>query len=144
MLCLVLNCSEMLFSRLMMWVMVLCLFFAEGFMSWMWKGISFLLPFLFAGYVSLCSRFLVCPKSHPKCSITIIKSNPKCSMTIIKSHQNVPWQLSKVTKMFHDNYPAQTQSLSPVQIPVLFKLMSFLIFKLFLKKHDIMIKLENV
>ena len=26
---------------------------AEGFMSWMWKGLAFLLPFLFFGYVSV-------------------------------------------------------------------------------------------
>lgn len=31
----------------------LTFFFSEGFQSWMWKGLTFLLPFLFFGHVSL-------------------------------------------------------------------------------------------
>ncbi|XP_022336533.2 transmembrane protein 120A-like [Crassostrea virginica] len=41
----------------------------EGFMSWMWKGISFLLPFLFAGYFfQLYNAYVLYRLSHdPKC-----------------------------------------------------------------------------
>lgn len=33
--------------------------FAEGFQSWMWRGLTFLLPFLFFGHVSQTSHILV-------------------------------------------------------------------------------------
>lgn len=32
---------------------------SEGFQSWMWRGLTFLLPFLFFGHVSLPLFFLI-------------------------------------------------------------------------------------
>ena len=48
------SCTSDLYitSYLICLCIYLCLF-TEGFQKWMWRGLSFLLPFLFGGYVSI-------------------------------------------------------------------------------------------
>lgn len=52
----------------------------EGFHTWMWKGLSFLLPFLFGGYIFQAYNSLVLYK--------------------LSSHPDAPWQVSVLSFLF--------------------------------------------
>lgn len=52
----------------------------EGFHSWMWKGLSFLLPFLFGGYIFQAYNSYV--------------------LYNLSSHPDAPWQVSFLSLLF--------------------------------------------
>lgn len=52
----------------------------EGFHTWMWKGLSFLLPFLFGGYLFQAYNSYVLYK--------------------LSSHSDAPWQVSVLSLLF--------------------------------------------
>lgn len=52
----------------------------EGFHTWMWKGLSFLLPFLFGGY--------------------IFQAYNSYALYRLMSHPDAPWQVSVLSMLF--------------------------------------------
>lgn len=68
-------------------VLMLCLFcspFPEGFQSWMWRGLTFLLPFLFFGHVSWVTPPLAqCLLLHHTEVPWITRSHDKCFQGLV-------------------------------------------------------------